>query len=85
MQDRARYDIRTTRKLVVATMTLHNFVRRSIIPDPDFEVNWEQNGDYQPTSDEEVGAHEDGQMTDSRQYMEGVRDEIAMSLWNARR
>ncbi|XP_013716251.2 uncharacterized protein LOC106419958 [Brassica napus] len=83
MQDRARYDIQTTRKLVAATMTLHNFVRKSSIPDPDFEANWQQGGSHQ--IDEEIEDHEDAQMVDSRQYMEGFRDEIAMNLWNSRR
>ncbi|KAG7537124.1 Ubiquitin-like domain superfamily [Arabidopsis suecica] len=81
MQDRARYDIVTTRKLVVATMTLHNFVRKSSIPDPDFDVDWMQNGDLHPTLDDEDEIVEQD-VTGSRQYMEGFRDEIAMSLWN---
>ncbi|KAG7583611.1 Nucleic acid-binding OB-fold [Arabidopsis suecica] len=84
MQDRARYDIVTTRKLVVATMALHNFVRKSSIPDPDFDVDWMQNGDLHPTLDDEDEIVEQD-VTGSRQYMEGFRDEIAMSLWNTSR
>ncbi|AAF79346.1 F15O4.10 [Arabidopsis thaliana] len=82
---RARYDVRITRKLVVATMALHNFVRKSNIPDPDFEANCEQEGNHQPSLNEEVEVQEDDQMIDSRQYMEGIRDDIAMNLWNNHR
>lgn len=68
MKDRVRYNIQTTRKLVATTMKLHNFVRKSSIPDPDFETNWEQGGSHQTTLDEEIGDKEDVQIVDSRQY-----------------
>ncbi|CAB81156.1 putative protein [Arabidopsis thaliana] len=85
MHNRARYDVRTTKKLVVETMALHNFVRKSNILDPDFEANWEQDDNHQPSLKEEVEVQDDGQIFDSRQYMEGIRDDIAMNLWNNHR
>lgn len=65
MQDRARYDIGTTRKLVAATMALHNFVRKSNILDPDFDVDWRQDGDQQTTLNYEADGEEE-EVTGSR-------------------
>jgi len=84
MQDRAWYNIVTTRKIVVATMTLHNFVWKLGIPDLDFDIDWMQDNDHHPTLDNEDEIVEQD-MTGSRQHMEGFRDEIAMSLWNSSR
>lgn len=83
MQDRARYNIGITRKLVAATMALHNFVRKSNIHDPDFDIDWREDSDQQPAmNDDDEAVLEEG--TGSRQYMEGLRDNIAMDLWNSR-
>jgi len=84
MQDRAWYNIVTTRKIMVATMALHNFVWKLGIPDLDFDIDWMQDNDHHPTLDDEDETVEQD-MTGSRQHMEGFRDEIAMSLWNSSR
>ncbi|KAL0683257.1 hypothetical protein Bca4012_050105 [Brassica carinata] len=38
-------------------------------------ANWEQGGNHQTSLDEEIGDPEDVEMVDSRQYMEGFRDD----------
>lgn len=79
MQDRVRYNIRTTRKLVAGTIALHNFLRKSSKHDPDFDVDWREDNDQKPAmNDDDEAILEEG--TGSRQYMEGLWDNIAMDL-----
>ncbi|KAJ4901810.1 Uncharacterized protein Rs2_15761 [Raphanus sativus] len=74
-----RYNIGTTRKLVAATMALHNFVRKSSTHDPDFDVDWREDNDQQPAmnDDDETVLEEE---TDSRQYMEGCNGFMEYSV-----
>lgn len=51
---------------MAATITLHNFVRKSTIPDSDFKANWEQGGNHQTTLDEKIEEPENVEIVDSR-------------------
>ncbi|CAH8383357.1 unnamed protein product [Eruca vesicaria subsp. sativa] len=61
------------RQIVVATMNLHNFIRKSNLVDPDFHSEENEN---ERTTNEEL-PNTMNQDLSSRQYMEGVQDEIA--------
>lgn len=56
---------------MAATVTLHYFVRKSSIHDPDFDVDWREDNDQRPPmNDDDEAVLEDG--AGSRQYMEGL-------------
>lgn len=80
-KDGVRYKISTMRKIVVGTMALHNFIRKSNLKDPDFQIEQEHTNEHDPNEEglPNVMEHE----VSSRQYMEGVRDEIANAMWIA--
>ena len=69
MKDEGRYNIPTMQKIVVATMVLHSFIRKSNLVDPDFQP--EENENEQTTNEEKL-ANTMEQDLSSRQYMEGV-------------
>ena len=52
VKDEARYNISTIRKIVVVTMVLHNFIRKSNLVDPDFQS--EENENEHTTNEEEL-------------------------------
>ncbi|KAL1225876.1 Protein ANTAGONIST OF LIKE HETEROCHROMATIN PROTEIN 1 [Cardamine amara subsp. amara] len=88
LKNEARYGIQTQCKIVVATMTLHNFIRESTINDEDFE-------EYETMDEQTLNSiSNDGPETEDEDtryqptgdaYMSGIRNTIAEAIWNARR
>ncbi|XP_048601232.1 protein ALP1-like [Brassica napus] len=85
-----RYDISTQRKVIFATMGLHNFIRWNKIKDIDFE-EFDVGGDT-THSHSNVNNHSDdesdeqvNQNTSAGVYMKIVRDHIAEQIWTDKR
>ncbi|ESQ43590.1 hypothetical protein EUTSA_v10015872mg, partial [Eutrema salsugineum] len=71
---KARYNVSMMRKIVVATMALHNYIQKSDIVDPDFQ-SAENANEYAMNEEDTQNTMEEN--LSSTKYMEGVRAEIA--------
>ncbi|CAL9241871.1 unnamed protein product [Arabidopsis halleri] len=84
----ARYDLPTQCKIVVATMALHNFIRKSTNNDEDFqEYEQMENGvlNLSDSDDDEEEIQGRDYVPTGDAYMAGIRNNIAEQLWRNRR
>ncbi|XP_010463088.1 PREDICTED: uncharacterized protein LOC104743739 [Camelina sativa] len=85
-----RYNIAVQRRVIFATMGLHNFIRKNNIEDDDFEeadkdsdVSYgQQNVNDDVNDDQGIRVEEE---THDGNYMKIVRDQIAEQIWSASR
>lgn len=74
---------------MTVTTTLHNFVRKSNIHDPDFDLDWREDDDQQPPLNDDARRIVEEVVTvivvtiytGSRQYTKWLHH-IAMDVWN---
>ncbi|KAK4279506.1 hypothetical protein QN277_011280 [Acacia crassicarpa] len=75
-------------KIIVATIALHNFIRKSGVDDEEFD-ECDRNPDYIPEGqeecdiDEEISIHSQ-RITEDNGYMSRVRNQIASTLMENR-
>ncbi|XP_010477692.1 PREDICTED: putative nuclease HARBI1 [Camelina sativa] len=81
LREKPRYAIHVQRKVIAATMALHNFIRLSNLRDVDFDSDRIASNIAEEDSDSD---EELEQNNTPMQYMEGIRDEISASLWSSR-
>ncbi|XP_019059555.1 PREDICTED: uncharacterized protein LOC109117196 [Tarenaya hassleriana] len=85
LKEKPRYNIRVQQKVVAATMALHNFIRLSNLQDIDFEIEPVEESDATNEDDSSDDENDEENHNDaSIRYMEGIRDEIAATLWDSR-
>ncbi|CAF1929731.1 unnamed protein product, partial [Brassica napus] len=81
LREKPRYNIHVQRRVVAATMALHNFIRLSNLGDVGFDSDY-PTGNV-PTEDSDSDEDEEHNNTHVH-YMEGIRDQISASLWDSR-
>ncbi|KAK8946850.1 hypothetical protein KSP39_PZI007190 [Platanthera zijinensis] len=85
-----QYTFKKQRSIVLATMALHNFIRRHPSRwDPEFNACDADESSFIPSEDGQIAAENDieGDMYDAvgAEHMSTVRDIIAEEIYNARR
>ena len=80
MSEFPRYDIAVQKRVVSATMGLHNFIRISNYFDEDFVEEMGHTNTSNEDSENEISDMETANMADG-DHMTNIRDNIADMLW----
>jgi hypothetical protein len=72
---------RRQKKIIIACMSLHNYIRETKLPDEEFD-KCDEDEDYIPGGEEQLQGDNIPVRRDAG-YMNSIRDTIADSLWSS--